>query len=115
MAGASLQANGGFLMKMPDCPSWGWVIIFGGATSIHICTEADITSWAQILKVVSAARLKTSAVVIFAVYLRTQCLKHNCTEKDGNPIENSALFMPFCLPILKPSMAGLLDGRSVTF
>lgn len=30
--------------KSHGCPSWGWVIIFGGAASIHICIEADITS-----------------------------------------------------------------------
>ena len=68
--------------KLHGCPSWGWVIIFGGAASIRIRIEADITSWAQILKVISAAMaLKTSAVVVFALYLKTRCLKHNCTER----------------------------------
>lgn len=78
--------------KWHGCPSWGWVIVFAGAASICVCIEVDTTSWAQILNVTSAAMgLKTSAVVGFALCLKTRCLKHKSKERRS-PSHALALF-----------------------
>jgi len=74
---------------------------------MSVCVEADVTSWAQVLKVMSTAmRLKTSAVMVFTLYLKTRCLKHNHTERSQRK---------WCpLHALPPSEARISGGSSIT-
>ncbi|NWU63306.1 DOCK1 protein, partial [Pterocles burchelli] len=66
---------------------------YGVRAVVSYLLTLDVTSWAQMLKVVSAATSLKTSVVVFSSFLKTQ---------RGNSQPSSC---PPCLPIFKPSKA----------